>query len=84
MTWTAFILAAVKALPALIALISAIKASADAKKNQGIGYDQAVQDGMEAVTKQLQIADEAVEEAKQRQAANPGSDDGRDIQFRRD
>lgn len=84
MSWTAFILAALKALPALIALISAIKTTADAKVNQGIGYDQAVQDGLESAAAQLRLADEAVEEAKQRQAKHPGDDEGRDIQFRRD
>lgn len=84
MGWTAFLLAALKALPALISLISAIKASADAKRNQGIGYDQAVADGLTAATEQLRAADEAVNEARARQAAHPDSDEGRDTSFRRD
>lgn len=84
MGWTAFLLAALKALPALISLISAIKASADAKRNQGIGYDQAVADGLSLATKQLQAADDAVNEARARQAAHPDSDEGRDTSFRRD
>jgi hypothetical protein len=83
-SWGAFVLAALKALPALISLISAMKASADAKRNQGIGYDQAVADGFAQITKQLQAADEAVSEARARQAAHPDSDDGRDTSFRRD
>lgn len=82
--WGAFLLAALKALPALISLISAIKQSADAATNRGIGYDQAVADGLSLATKQLQDSDEAVNEAREKQAANPGSDDGRDTEFRRD
>lgn len=84
MTWTAFVLAAIKALPALIQLIAAFKQSADAATNRGIGYEQAVADGFELATKQMQEADAAVAEAQARQRANPGSDDGRDTQFRRD
>lgn len=84
MTWGAFLLAALKALPALISLISAIKASADAKANQGIGYDQAVADAVEASRAQLAAADEAVNAARDRQAAHPNSDAGRDTDFRRD
>jgi hypothetical protein len=42
MTWSAFLLAALEALPALISPISAIKTSADAATNRGLGYDQAV------------------------------------------
>jgi len=44
MTWSAFLLAALKALPALISLVAAIKTSADAATNRGLGYDQAVAD----------------------------------------
>lgn len=84
MTWGAFVLAALKAVPAIISLISAIKASADAATNRGIGYDQAVADGITLASKQLQEADVAADEARARQAAHPDSDDGRDTAFRRD
>jgi hypothetical protein len=81
--WGAFMLAALKALPALISLVAAIKQSADAATNRGIGYDQAVADGIKLMTRQLTEIDESVEEARAKQAAAPG-DDGRDTQFRRD
>lgn len=81
--WTFFV-AAVKSLPLILQLIEQIKSTADAKANQGIGYDQAVADGFQLATKQLQEAAAAVEEARAKQAAHPGSDDGRDTDFRRD
>lgn len=84
MTWLAFLLAVLKALPAAIQLASAIKATADAKFNQGIGRDQAVAEGLALANAQLLQVDHAVDEAKKKQAAHPGSDDGRDTQFRRD
>lgn len=83
-SWWAFIVAAVKSLPLVIGLIQQVKSSADAKANQGIGYDNAVADGLRAATEQLAQADEAVAKAKTRQARHPDSDDGRDTDFRRD
>lgn len=83
-TWWTFFVAAVKSLPLVLGLIQQIKSAADAKANQGIGYDQAVADGLALASKQLQEADAAVAEAKSRQAAHPDSDDGRDTEFRRD
>lgn len=83
-TWWAFFVAAVKALPLVLGLIQQIKSAADAKANQGIGYDQAVADGLKAASEQLAMAQEAVNEAKARQDAHPGSDEGRDTDFRRD
>jgi len=83
-TWFTFLAAALKALPLVLQLIQQIKSAADAKANQGIGYDQAVADGLKAANEQLAMADAAVADAKARQAAHPNSDDGRDTQFRRD
>ena len=83
MTWLAFIAALAKALPVVLDLVSRFKASADAKAAQGVGYDQAVADGVKLMVKQLAEIDESVEEARAKQAATPG-DDGRDTQFRRD
>ncbi|WP_156457108.1 hypothetical protein [Bradyrhizobium sp. CCH5-F6] len=77
-------MAAVKSLPLVLGLIQQIKSSADAKANQGIGYDRAVSDGIKTATAQIAQADAAVAEAKARQAEHPDSDDGRDISFRRD
>jgi len=82
--WWTFLVAALKALPLVLQLIQQIKSAADAKANQGIGYDQAVADGLKTASEQLAQADAAVAEAKARQAAHPDSDDGRDIDFRRD
>ena len=83
MTWLALAAAAIKSLPLLLNLISQFKASAEAKVQRGIGYDEAVADGLKLMTKQLAEIDEAVGEARARQSATPG-DDGRDTEFRRD
>jgi hypothetical protein len=83
-TWWTFFVAAVKSLPLVLGLIQQIKSSADAKANQGIGYDQAVADGLKTASEQLAQADAAVAEAKAKQAAHPDSDEGRDTEFRRD
>lgn len=84
MSWLTFLAAALKALPLVLQLIQQVKSAADAKANQGIGYDQAVSDGLRTATEQLAQADAAVAEAKAKQAAHPDSDDGRDTEFRRD
>ena len=84
MTWLALAAAALKALPLLLNLNSQLKASAEAKVQRGIGYDEAVADGLKMMTRQLAAIDEAVGEARAKQAAHPGSDDGRDTEFRRD
>lgn len=84
MTWFTFLAAALKALPLVLQLIQQVKSAADAKANQGIGYDQALADGLKAASEQLAQADAAVAEARARQAADPDSDEGRDISFRRD
>lgn len=84
MTWLAFIAALAKALPVVLDLVSRFKASADAAAARGQGYDAAVADGLKQMAEQLAAADKAVNEARAKQAAHPGSDDGRDIQFRRD
>lgn len=83
-TWWTFVAAALKSLPLVIQLISQIKSSADAKANQGIGYDQAVAEGFKLASEQLAAADEAVNAARDKQAKHPNSDDGRDTDFRRD
>lgn len=83
-SWWTFVAAAIKSLPLVLQLISQFKSAADAKANQGIGYDQAVADGLKIVSEQLAAADEAVNAAREKQAAHPNSDDGRDTEFRRD
>jgi hypothetical protein len=83
-TWWTFFVAAVKSLPLVLGLIQQVKSAADAKANQGIGYDQAVADGLKAATEQLEQADAAVSDAKAKQAEHPDSDDGRNTEFRRD
>ncbi len=82
-TW-AFIAAALKALPLVLELIQQFKSSADAKVARGMGYDEAVADGLKLMSEQLAAADEAVNAARERQAQHPNSDEGRDIGFRRD
>lgn len=83
-SWWTFIAAALKALPLVLQVIQQVKSAADAKANQGIGYDQAVADGFKTASEQLALAREAVNAAREKQAAHPGSDDGRDNDFRRD
>ncbi|ACF02402.1 hypothetical protein Rpal_3904 [Rhodopseudomonas palustris TIE-1] len=70
-----------KALPRLIGLVSRYKASADADVAHEQGHGQAVADGLKLMGVQLFAA---VTEARERQAAHPGSDDGLDTEFRRD
>ena len=82
MTWTAFLLAALKALPALIQLISSIKVTADAKANQGIGYDQAVAATLKATSDRLAIAQQVEAEAEQDHATKP-DDTAFDPEFKR-
>jgi hypothetical protein len=82
MTWTAFLLAALKALPALIQLISALKVTADAKTNQGIGYDQAVADTLKATTDRLTIAQQVEAEAEHDHATK-SDDTAFDSEFKR-
>lgn len=77
----AFVLAVLRALPALIALISAIRKSADAKVNQGIGYDQAVADALKETADKVTIAHQVELEADK---AHEKSDDSAfDQDFRR-
>ena len=83
-SWWTFVAAALKSLPLLLQLVQQFKSSADAKAARGIGYDQAVADGLKLVSDQLAAADEAVNAARANHAAHPGSDDGRDTAFRRD
>ena len=80
--WTAFLLAALKALPALISLFSAIKGSAEAAKNQGIGYDKAVKDSLETAAARAQIAREVEQEAEKDHAAK-ADDSAFDQDFKR-
>ena len=83
-SWWTFIAAALKSLPLILQIIGQFKASADAKANRGIGYDQAVADGLKVMSEQLTAADEAVNAAREKQVQHPNSDDGRDTDFRRD
>lgn len=80
--WIAFLLAALKALPALISLISSIKGSADASANQGIGYDRAVKESLEMAAARIQMADEATQEAE-RDHATKADDSAFDQDFKR-
>lgn len=83
-SWLAFIAALVKVLPLALDLVSWFKTSADAAAARGQGYDAAVTNGLKLMAEQLAAAEEAVNDARQRQAAHPGSDDGLDAQFRRE
>lgn len=82
MTWTAFLLAALKALPALIQLLASIKVTAEAQVNQGIGYDQAVADTLKTASDRLTIAQQVEAEAAQDHATKP-DDTAFDQDFKR-
>lgn len=81
-SWWTFILAALKALPALISLASAIKGSADAAANRGIGYDKAVADSLAKATERIAAAREVEQEAEKEHASN-ADDTAFDPDFRR-
>lgn len=81
-SWSAFLLAALKALPALISLASAIKLSVDAATNRGIGYDQAVADVLQATTDRLTIAQQVEADAEKEHASKP-DDTAFDPEFKR-
>ncbi len=78
MTWTAFLLAALKALPAIVALISQIKASSDAAVQRGIGSDLAVKAGLEQAAAGLAMAEEEQRKADLDHQAHPNDDSGFD------
>lgn len=78
----AFWLALLKALPDLISLLSTIANMAQSSKERGIGYDQAVADGLKAANDGLLQATEAANEAQARHRADP-TDTAFDDQFRR-
>jgi hypothetical protein len=61
----AFVLAVLKALPALISLIAAIKQSADAATSRGLGYDEAVNATLKAVADHVAAAHEVEMQADQ-------------------
>lgn len=82
MSWSAFMLAALKALPAVISLVARIKAAADARVNQGIGYDRAFAESMKQLESMLGEARSAEDAARVAHEAH--ADDGAfDDEFRR-
>lgn len=78
----AFLLAAFKVLPEVLALINALMARADAKKQQGIGYDQAVKEALQEGAENLKKGDAAELAARKEHATKPG-DDAFDPEFMR-
>lgn len=80
--WLAFVLAALRALPALISLLAGVKISADAKANQGIGYDKAVKDSLETAAARVKQAREIEVEAEKEHAAK-SDDSAFDQEFKR-
>lgn len=76
-------MAALKALPELIALIALFKRSADARVERGIGFDQAVKESLVKGTELLRLANAAEEQARRDHANNPTSDDAFDKEFMR-
>ena len=83
MTWSAFLLAALKALPALAQLAASLKAEAEARANQGIGHDLAVSQTLRIAAARLAIAREVEAEADRDHAAKAG-DAAFDPDFRRE
>lgn len=83
MTISALLLALIKALPSLIALISSVWNYARSAKDRGIGADQAVKAGLEIAAKGVDLAREAEREAAAAHAAHPNDDGGFDPAFQR-
>jgi hypothetical protein len=81
-SWSAFLLAALKALPALISVFVSIKQDADAAHNQGIGYDKAVKDALEAKSARVAEARQ-VEVDAEKEHATKADDTAFDQDFRR-
>lgn len=82
LTSAAFWLALVKALPQLIALLSAIADRAQSARDRGQGYDQAVLDGLKAAQDGVRQATAAVNEAEDRHRKDP-TDSAFDRRFER-
>lgn len=82
MTWSAFILAVLKALPALISLAASIKNSADAAANRSIGYDKAVADSLKLASDRIALAHEVEQEAA-KEHATKADDSAFDQDFKR-
>lgn len=82
MSWPAFLLAALKALPAIISLVARIKAAADARVNQGIGYDRAFADSLKQFEAMLSDARSAEDAARVAHEAHD-DDSAFDQDFRR-
>lgn len=74
MTTWAFIMAAIKALPLVLQLISRFKQAADEKVQRGIGFDLAVKMTLEEGNRKLALADAAEQQARQDHANKPGDD----------
>jgi hypothetical protein len=82
MTWSAFLLAALKALPALISLVAALKNAAEARTNQGLGYDQAVAATLKKGADMLKVARQ-VEDQAAKDHATKADDSAFDRDFER-
>lgn len=78
----AFWFALIKSLPALLQFLSALADSARSARDRGIGYDQAVADGLQAQTSALRAATQAANEAAERHKADP-TDNAFDQRFKR-
>lgn len=81
MFWT-FILAAVKSLPQVLKLVNALMAMAEAKRQRGIGYDQAVKEALEEGSEKVRLANDIEAEARKDHATKAG-DDAFDMEFMR-
>lgn len=79
---SAFILAVLKSLPAAIALFKALIQRAENKRQQGIGYDQAVKEALEEGAENLRRGDAAEEQARKDHATKAG-DEAFDNEFAR-
>lgn len=83
MNTAAFWLALLRALPELIALLSAIANRVQSARDRREGYDDAVAGALKEAADGLQQATEAANEAAERHRKDQ-TDDAFDTQFRRD
>jgi hypothetical protein len=82
MSTAAFWWALLKALPTLIALLSAIADRAQSARDRREGYDESVRDSIRAAHDGLLQATEAFNQAREQHKADP-TDDAFDKQFMR-
>lgn len=83
MSWAALVLALLRALPMLLALLKSVDDRARAAQARGEGYNEAVAAGLDKMRVAVESDAIADAETARDHAAHPGEDAGYDTEFRR-